>query len=218
MTSHDPNFNASPDNGFASQSCQLNLNDLVSCAEERRKFEDDFLELQNSRSSSGRLMYVMVRRSLWQFHLLGIYSEACILNEAYIRGCELIARGEIIRNPEAWLKQTAYNIIREWSRYERKSLPLEEHLLPDLQDSVLPEVLEDDLGTLRLAFQMLETKDQQLLNLKICNGLSWKEIQEMLQLQGQGHLTEASLRKRKERALARLRKKFHALKPPEFPG
>jgi DNA-directed RNA polymerase specialized sigma24 family protein len=218
MTTHDPNFNAPHNSGFAAQPCQLNLNDLASCAAERRKFENDFLELQDSHSSSGRLMYVLVRRSLWQFHLQGIYSEACILNEAYIRGCELIGRGEVIRNSGAWLKQTAYNIVREWSRYERKSVPLEEHLLADLQDFRSPEVLKDDLMTLRLAFQMLDAKDQQLLNLKICEGLSWKEIQERLQLQGQGHLTEALLRKRKERALTRLRKKFHALKPPEFPG
>jgi DNA-directed RNA polymerase specialized sigma24 family protein len=138
------------------------------------------------------------------------------LNEAYIRGCQLIDRGETIRNSSAWLRQTAYNIIREWSRYERKTIPLEEHLLENLQGAVAAEVIEDDLSTLRLALQMLSAKDQQLLNLKIGEGFSWKQIQEAWQLQGYGNLTEASLRKRKERALIKLRKKFHALKPPDF--
>jgi DNA-directed RNA polymerase specialized sigma24 family protein len=195
------------------EACQFDPERQASYAEARRKFEDDFLELQTASSSSGRLMYVFVRRSLWQFHLAGNYSEACVLNEAYIRGCEAIARGETIRSTGAWLRATVYNIIREYSRYHQKMEALEE---PKLQDMVFPmpsEAMEDDLATLRLAFQMLSAKDQQLLNLKIAEGLSWKEVQEAIKLQGGGTYSEVSLRKRKERALIKLRKKFHSLKP-----
>jgi DNA-directed RNA polymerase specialized sigma24 family protein len=216
MTNHHFSSSFSEDSNCGCEPCPLRLANRRGCPEERCQFEDDFLELQDSRSSSGRLMYVFVRRSLWQFHLMGIYTEACVLNEAYIRGCQLIDRGETIRNSAAWLRQTVYNIIREWSRYERKSISLEDHLLDTLQESTSANVIEDDLSTLRLALQMLNAKDQQLLNWKIGEGLCWKQIQEAWQLQGYGNLTEASLRKRKERALIKLRKKFHALKPPDF--
>lgn len=85
------------------------------------------------------------------------------------------------------------------------------------QFSVSPEDLEDDLAMLRIAFQMLDSEDQKLLNLKIVEERSWREIREILNLAGGGDCSEPALRKRKERALIRLRKKFHALKPPQFP-
>ncbi len=181
----------------------------------RHQFDAEFLDLQDPRNSSGRLIYVFIRRSLFAFHLRGSYTEACILNEAYVRGIRLIDQGQIIRNPAAWLRQTGYNIIRELHRDRARMCPFEEYLAELLP---LPEVLErtqDDIATLRLAFQMLDSKDQDLLNLKIVQELSWKEIREALRLKGIGDCAEDVLRKRKERALIRLRKKFHSLKPPE---
>jgi DNA-directed RNA polymerase specialized sigma24 family protein len=181
---------------------------------ERHRFDQDFLELQDSRSSSGRVMYVFVRSRLRSFGLANAYKEAYILNEAYIRGTRLIDQGNVIHNPTAWLRQTAYNIIRELRRDQKKLAPLEETSLPEVADTV-SEQLEDDLNTLRMAFQMLTAKDQTLLNLKIVDGLSWRQVRETLKASGYGDCAEAVLRKRKERALTRLRKKFHALKPPD---
>jgi DNA-directed RNA polymerase specialized sigma24 family protein len=195
----------------------LNSLEEHSIQEELCKFEKDFLELQNPRSSTGRLMYVFVRRSLQVFRLSANYREAFVLNEAYIRATKLINEGGAIHNVQAWVRSTTYNIIRELSRERQKSEPLEEHIIATVeQPSVLLEELEDDLETVRIAFGCLDPKDQRLLNLKIVEGLSWREIREVLRLEGWRDLTEEALRKRKERALIRLRKKFHALKPPEF--
>jgi DNA-directed RNA polymerase specialized sigma24 family protein len=213
MSTEDFTPNGSEEHTSHPESCQLDPTGQANPKEARRKFEDDFLELQRASSSSGRLMYVFVRRSLWQFHLAGTYTEACILNEAYIRGCETLGKGETIRNTGAWLRATVYNIIREYSRYHQKLETLEESILQDIESPMFSETVEDDLAILRLALQMLSTKDQLLLNLKIAERLSWKEVQDALKLQGMGTYSEVSLRKRKERALIKLRKKFHSLKP-----
>jgi DNA-directed RNA polymerase specialized sigma24 family protein len=154
-----------------------------------------------------------VRRSLWQFGLLGTYSEACVLNEAYVRGCRSIAEGKRIKNTSSWLKGASYNIIREWSREQRRTTPLQEDHVEGVQELVRSEALEDDLETLQIAFQCLPDKDQLLLNLKIGYGLSWKEVQEALKVVEKREVSETSLRKKKERALIKLRKKFHAIKP-----
>lgn len=181
--------------------------------QERLKFDAEVLELLRSRNSSGRLTFVFVKRELRNFHLDNLYQEAWVLNEAYIRGVKRIATGEVIRNPTAWLKGTAYHIIRELSREHQKLAPLKEDI-PDAPQSTISSVdLEDDFTTLRMAFQLLSPQDQRLLNLKIVENRSWKEIRNILRIEGVGDFPETALRKRKERALIRLRKKYHAIKP-----
>lgn len=209
----DPFNSQTPEDAMSAPVCPQ----LDPVQEERCKFDAEFLDLQNPRSSSGRVMYVFVRRNLRAFHLSETYRESFVLNEAYIRGIKLISEGTVIRTVPAWLRSTSYNIIRELSRELQKSVPLEEHTLTVEQPWVPLEELEDDLATVRMALSLLDPQDARLLNLKIGEGRSWKEIRDILRLEGWEDLTEEVLRKRKERALIKLRKKYHTLKPPEFP-
>jgi DNA-directed RNA polymerase specialized sigma24 family protein len=180
------------------------------------QFMTDFVELLNPNSSTGRLMFAFVRRNLQAFRLDQSYKEAHILNEAFVRGLKRIHSGEIIRNPQAWLRKTAYFIIRELKREQQKVVPFEDYMLDERQVDVSSEDLEDDLATMQLALQMLKPSDQKLLNLKIVQGLSWSRIRDILIQEGDGNYDESTLRKRKERALICLRKKYHALKPPHL--
>jgi DNA-directed RNA polymerase specialized sigma24 family protein len=54
-----------------------------------------------------------IKRSLRQFRLSSRIEAYEILHEAYLRGKSLIRSGQTIRNPHAWLKATAFNIVRE---------------------------------------------------------------------------------------------------------
>lgn len=180
------------------------------------QFVTDFFEFQHRDSSSGRLLFAFVKRTLRQFQLEDSYPEAYVLNESFIRGIQRIREGEIIRNSAPWLRKTSYNVIRELKRDQQKTVSFEDYMLEDQTPAVPSEDLEDDLITVRLAFQMLDVEDQNILNLRIVKGLSWSEIQAIFKRdKGEDH-PESRLRKRKERALIRLRKKFHALKPPVF--
>jgi DNA-directed RNA polymerase specialized sigma24 family protein len=136
-----------------------------------------------------------------------------LLNEAYLRGISLINKGEVIQKIPAWYRKTIYNIVRELKREQRKSAPFEDYMADVEPPQMLLEDLEDDLQTLHLAFRSLEAEDRQLLCLKIIENLSWREIRAILRSEGAGDYPEATWRKRKERALIKLRKKYHALKP-----
>ena len=177
-------------------------------------FNTEIQDLYHPDSSSGRLICAFVQRELRNFHLHDLYGIAYILNEAYLRGRQKIQDGITIENPKAWIRSTSYNVIRELSRQEKKTVPLELH--PEIESAPLIQDsdLEIELSKLRLAFQMLSPKEQQILNLKIVEGLSYEEIATKLRIQGHGDYSIPSLRKLKERSLKRLRTLFHTLSIP----
>lgn len=183
--------------------------------EQQERFDADFKEFLNPKSSTGRLMFAFVGRELRAFRLSSLYRESYVLNEAYIRGRNTIQKGGTIRHSGAWLRGTAFRIIRELSREHQKTVSLQESFLEN-QPVISTEELQSDLATLRMAFQLLPLEDQELLYQKIVEDVSWREIRETLRLRGYGDFSEATLRKRKERALIRLRKKYHTIRPSEF--
>lgn len=190
----------------------LGVSFLEQWIENREQFDLEFVELQNPNSSLGRSLYAFVRRELRKFKLAGSYTEAYILNGAYIRGVEQIARGELIRSPRAWIRKTAYNIIREIKRQQRVFAPFEEERHANQLADVDPEPLKEKLVMLRVAFQTLDPATQCLLNLRL-QGHSWAKVRRRFCEAGYGDHSEVTLRKRYERAIIRLRKRFHAIDP-----
>jgi len=177
----------------------------------KRRYDEEFSELLCPQSSSGRLLFVFIALTLRAFHLQSLYNEAYSLNESYIRGALFLGRGGEIRILSAWLKKTCYHIIRELHREQQRTQPLDDYLLDTQVSPIAPESIEAELISLREAFKLLEPEDQLLLNLKITHGLPWKKIREIFKQEDLGDFTEQALRKRKERALIRLRKHYHAM-------
>ena len=162
-----------------------------------------------------------IERSLRQFHLTSRIEASEILAEAYLRGKKFLQTGQMINNPHAWLKKTAFNIIREHSRKFRKYLvePYEEGKTLENPSTNLVEKqgIESDLADLYQAFKLLaeeEPEGAQLLYLKIIQGLSWQEIHEILSQEGENVPNLATLRQRASRAKKRLRHIFHSVAPP----
>jgi DNA-directed RNA polymerase specialized sigma24 family protein len=188
--------------------------------ENRASFDLDVAGLLASDSPSGRSLLAFIRRTLISFHLERRCTEAYVFNEAYIRGCKCIVTGGQIRNVPAFLRQVSYNVVREQSRSQKKESPLDESFVESHQDYANSDLLKDDLTMLRFAIQMLDPFDAKLLHLKIGEDLSWREIRLRLISDGDKDYSESVLRKRKERALCRLRKKYHAINAevdhPEF--
>lgn len=205
-------FNSS--NSSASQINSQPTDDSAQAME--KQLLEEAQELLCYNTSSGRLLYAFVRRNLRAFHLQDYFSEAAILNEALLRAVSSVRKGKTIRDLSAWLRSTAYNIIREKHRFGKKFVPLDHQLDFVEQVELHPEEVEAELTYMQVAFGMLDAKDQQLLTLKIVEGRSWEEIHAILVAEGQRDCRIATLRKQKERALVRLRKKFHAINPPKF--
>lgn len=181
---------------------------------ERSKFNAHFLELLNRENPSSKAIRAFARRSLNQFHLSGLHSEESVLIEAYIRGVQRIQNGDEIQNPAAWLRGAIYLIVRELHRDQRKTEPLVDRVLETQIQlaSEMEEELDDhlSLAKLKTAFQSLTPTEQQLLRLRIVKGCSWGSIRESLMAKDGVDYRETTLRKRKERALQRLRKAYFA--------
>lgn len=185
---------------------------MLSCG--RKAFDTEFQVLLDSGSSSAHSMLAFIKRSLAQFNLTNSYSPTWVLNEAYMRGIKFMAKGEQIEKPLAWIRATAYNIIREQSRERNRFLQLEESMIEfhvNCSLVVFEEIEEELFKRVNLAFEKLEPEEKEILSLKMIKDLSWKEIQLHFILQGKEVQNEATLRKRKERALKHLRSIYHSL-------
>ena len=159
-------------------------------------------------------LFRFVKSKLYQFRLSRHYVPREILTEAYIRGLKVYERGDEIKNKLAWTRRTAYNIIREFRR------DLDKHRHDDLDDISMSQAIayltsqhdffsedgpdEDTLSAMKLAFSDLPMEDRELLNLKVVQELSWKEVRNQLTRCQSKVPTEGALRQRKRRALQRL--------------
>ncbi|MEL6457435.1 MAG: sigma-70 family RNA polymerase sigma factor [Cyanobacteria bacterium J06621_15] len=180
----------------------------------RNAFDVQVELLLSSGNSEGCTIIPFVERSLAQFNLGDSYDYIDVINEAYIRGTKLISTGQTIENPLAWIRVTSYNIIRELSRERKKSSYLEESWVEDEVHSsnISNEEILFEFKRVNLAFNRLNEQDRKILRLKIIDNLSWREIMHNLQAEGIPIRNEATLRKRKHRALQSLRKIYHSLK------
>lgn len=179
-----------------------------------RLFEIEFIELLNPYSPSSRSLFSFIRAKLKQFRLFSYYTEAYIINEAYIRAFDAVTiQNKIISSPLAWIRTTSYNLIRELNRSACRDRSKEESFLDLLivsQSSqyVSEDEISNDIENIRIAFKELEPEEKRLLYLKVVKGLSWQEINNLMT---DSNSSETVLRKRKQRALKRLRHIFHAV-------
>lgn len=192
--------------------------------ESKLDFESEFLALLTPDSSNGKLIFAFIRVRLKQFRLDKAYTEAFVLNEVYLRAISSIQKGSIIRIPQAWIKSTAYNYIRELSRQHQKLIFLEAHCLDDLDHELGQNLTKDEddvfntsLALIIKALGELAPEEQKLLKLKVVDGLAWKKIQALPDYRG---CTLPSLRKRKQRILKKLHRIYHCLEnlPHSTPG
>ena len=151
-----------------------------------------------------------IQRTLKQFHLNNTCVED-VISEVYLRGVKLIDSGEEIRNPGAWIRGTALNVIREMHRQKQKEQPNSElvKLQAYPQDNESNREKEQNFFKLKNLLKDLNEKDRQILELRFFQDLSWQEVTDYLSSQGET-LTVATVRQRGSRALKRLKKAYLA--------
>ena len=190
---------------------------------ELARFMAEISFLLKPNSPHAHSLNYFIRRLLRQFDLNIVYTENDILNEAYLRGVRLTRSGTAILCPEAWVRKTALNIIREESRKARRHRPveldgladnerdrLEKAVAEDREDVlVYAEAIAADVEAVITALQELSESDRAILQLKIVEGYSWRQISQSLIDAGEPWQSEAALRKRKQRILEQIRKLYH---------
>jgi predicted RNA polymerase sigma factor len=156
-----------------------------------------------------------IQRPLRQYHLADQYEVHEILHEAYLRGKKKLQAGEVIRNPYAWLRATAFHVIYERKRKHRSSSTdpqIMEAVLPDPRLNLMQQqVLLEELDLLYESLALMHQEDPEgtcLLYLRNVRALSWSQISHWLAAEGQAVPNEATLRQRASRAKRRLRDIF----------
>ena len=182
----------------------------------RQEFDMAVESIFAIRNSEGYSFLLFIKRTLAQFNIASLHDSIDIVVEAYLRGVRLIEKGTEIRNPPAWLRKTAYNIIRELSRAERKreysNYLLETHTSQGLKQDEPTEFeqeLEYHLKAVWQAMHKISDSDRQLLLLKYFENKSWKEISEHPSIRRENQKTVGALRTRGSRIMEQLREIYH---------
>ncbi|MDJ0708434.1 MAG: sigma-70 family RNA polymerase sigma factor [Leptolyngbyaceae cyanobacterium MO_188.B28] len=158
-----------------------------------------------------------ITRTLRQFHLSSRIEAGDILFEAYMRGKTRLRKGTIIRDARAWLRVTAFNIIREKYRKLKLQPPTDPDLLDFIskaseQGWISQTFINSRIDTLWEALDIMkkiQPENAELLHLKYIDGLSWREVRDLLAANGNTLVNEETLRKRASRAIKQLRQIFH---------
>ncbi|MGF1516581.1 MAG: RNA polymerase sigma factor [Nodosilinea sp.] len=186
---------------------------------ETQQFNRDVQFLLKPNNPHARSLLAFIKRTIRQFELQGYITEIDIFVEAYLRGVRYTQqRQEQIHQPKAWMRRTAYNIIRECKRdrLQYSALAFDE-LMEQGQgadaialSAVNDAAITDAINSVLQAFEALSVGDRNLIQWKVIDGLSWQEVQTRLVAEGEDRSSQATLRKRGQRALERLRRAYHS--------
>ena len=181
-------------------------------ASEQDVFDQVLSEILGNDNPYAAPIISAIQRTLRQYHLTDQYEAHEILHEAYLRGKKKLQTGGVIRNPYAWLRVTAFQVIYEHKRKHRSSATdpqVMEAVLPDNRLNLMQQqLLLEELDLLYEAMTMLHKEDPEgtcLLYLRTVQNWSWSQISQWLAAEGQSLANETALRQRASRAKRRLR-------------
>jgi RNA polymerase sigma factor (sigma-70 family) len=181
-----------------------------------QQFNEAIYVLLKANTAHSRSLLAYIRRTLWQYNLDKRFSATDIFIEAYVRGVQylLSSTEKTIKKPSAWMRITVLNVIREKSREGKKSVPLTWEIESRTFDPE-PEVDAGNEGSFLAviqAFNNLNHDERKIIQLRYFENMKWDEVREKI---GDANLTTATVRKRGQRALGRLREEFHKIKPTD---
>lgn len=143
-----------------------------------------------------------------------------VLSEVYERGINSLKSGQKIDNPIGWIwKVTFYVIVHKVRQEVKKDRHSVEFDL--IKYKIISDNYEDDFALdnsvhtkrklAQQAFYKLEPQEQKILDLRLFQKLSWDKVSEALASEGEKIQSNATLRKRGQRATERLRKIYLSL-------
>lgn len=183
---------------------------------ETQQFNQDVQLLLKPNNPHARSLLAFIKRTIQQFGLQAHITEIDIFVEAYLRGVRYTQQNqEHIRQPKAWMRRTAYNIIRECKRDRQRYLAVAfDELMEQEAASGGPATVDDEMiaNAIALVLQALaalSSGDRHLIQWKVVEGLTWPQVQTKLVAAGEEWASLATLRKRGQRALERLRQAYH---------
>ncbi len=176
--------------------------------------KEDFLkEVSNLLAPSnpkGRAFLNYLQRTGKQLNIKNL--DPCeLVSDATMRGLTYIDdNSKRIENTPAWLRKVCTYIMLDMVKGEKKNRLLKEKnkSLEQGTDPLGKVESDEQKEILNQAISFLSKEDQQILDLKFYQGLSYKEIQQFYLDSFGKSIRISALRQRESRALQRLRKQF----------
>lgn len=180
----------------------------------KQKFIEEvcLLLLPNNSKGTAFLRFLQHYTRKWHLQSIDPYD---VLIEGILRGLQAIESGRSIEKPEAWLRQTTLNILKDKVKHSIKDEQLEKALVGSqpiqsrYSDNPLAEAeLLEQLEILEKAFQKLPILDRDIIYQRFYLGKTYKQIQSTSESLNGQIIQEATLRKREARALKKLKRIF----------
>ena len=194
--------------------------DSSSEVQTRLRHLDNFMDevLSSQRASRPHRLFFLVERWLRQFHLDSKVDSSEILVEAYMRTRSRVIKGVNIERFPAWFNRVSFKIIQEYSKRKKyrdllnqRLIRSGQHFTEDITDQNDPE--HPNIEALLKSLEELKEEELEILNLRIIQGLSWKDVRDYwCKIKGKD-ISESTLRKKGERALSHLRDVFTSTRP-----
>lgn len=183
-------------------------------SENRKHFDHAVQALFDSNNPESITFCASITRTLRQHRLSGTYDTKDIIAEAYARSVVKIEEGTLIQIPLAWLRRTCLNVIREFKREQTKidKPKLDGDGCSFGGEAIEKILIDEDLQAIRFALKKLSREDQQILHIRIVEGLSWQEIGERLAGVSASPIRTGTARQRGSRALLRLRQHYESIR------
>lgn len=190
--------------------------DKISCQSESELSEGSKHILKHQQGS----LFSFLRWKLTHHHLHGKYSEFEVFSEAYQRATQTLRKGQKIDNLYGWYKGTGYNIIREYSRKEKKQKDLKTKLEGEAKSSSKKHGkvtlnLDEESPILKTIKHSLRNEiDVKIIYLRVVYELPWVNVCEVLIQDGdlKGELSKQCIERIRQR-FHRALKKLPKLKP-----
>ena len=189
--------------------CMTIIKDIKQ-TENRKYFDHTVQSLFYGNNPEAITFCSSITRLLRQFRLSGTYDAKDIISEAYARGIDKIEEGTTIKIPLAWLRRTCLNVIREFKKKQAKAdKPKLDGDACSLGGEAMEQLLlDEDMKAIRVAFERLSLEDQNILHVRIFQGLSWREVSKQLERSDTTPVSIGTARQRGSRALIRLRQHY----------
>lgn len=191
---------------------------LVNCEEKtpERKAFDVAVELLLRRPTLpiSDALFRYLNRTLRQFRLNHKYDVFDIFSHAYMRGARLTNNGTPIERPEAWIRRTSFNVIRELKRAQKSQQEIDldcvEHKVKAPESTVISE-LELEL-IWKSIVDRYDPVDVYIVLSRAIDEWSWEEISDQIVNVHQVEINPTTLRKRYSRLRVRMKEQLSHLK------
>lgn len=158
--------------------------------------------VSQSKSPSYISFLAYIDRLLKQFHLT-TYHTTDVFHETYQRTANSIIDGQEIVNLRAWMRGTSLNVVREFSRQEKRQQQIPNRIQPTYESNFDGDnSIEIKIQKLTEACCALSNEELKIYEAKYLKGKSWLEVQKELNL----NYSDSALRKKGERILKKIRK------------